>query len=93
MLKTIKKDEFFFFRDILKNYYNHLMQNKNTLLSKIFGLHKIKIANKKGQIKTRRLYFVIMENIFRSGHKIDFRYDLKGSTFNRSSKINGQYPE
>lgn len=64
MLKTIKKDEFFFFRDILKNYYNHLMLNKNTLISKIYGLHKMKIGNKKDSMKTRRLYFVIMGNLF-----------------------------
>ena len=43
MTKTISIDEFFFFRKILKNYYNHLTHNYNTLITRICGLHKMKI--------------------------------------------------
>ena len=34
MLKTISEDEFKFFRGILKDYYDHLMKNDNTLITK-----------------------------------------------------------
>ena len=42
MLKTISENEFKFFRKILKNYYQHLEDNKDTLISKIYGLHRMK---------------------------------------------------
>ncbi len=34
MLKTISKDEFFFLRRIIQPYYNHIMNNFNTLMTK-----------------------------------------------------------
>lgn len=43
MLKTISEDEFFFFRKLLKPYYLYMQANKNTLITKIYGVHKIKL--------------------------------------------------
>ena len=34
MLKTVSEKEFEFLRRILKDYYNHLMNNNNTLMTK-----------------------------------------------------------
>lgn len=41
MLKTISKKEFYFFRKILKSYFNHIINNYNTLITRVFGLHKM----------------------------------------------------
>lgn len=39
MLKTIQKDEFIFFKGIIKNYYQHLEENYHSMIIKIFGLY------------------------------------------------------
>jgi len=83
-LKTISKDEFLFFREILKNYYTHLINNPHTLIIKFFGLHKIKFLKKKS--KKEKVYFVIMSNVFHTLKEIHIRYDLKGSTKGRITK-------
>jgi len=43
MIKTISKNEKQFLRKIIKNYFTHIMDNENTLISRIFGLHSMKI--------------------------------------------------
>lgn len=50
---------------------------------KIYGLHKLKQT-----YGSKRYYFVVMENVFKFPIEIDFRYDLKGSTYNRKGKTN-----
>lgn len=77
MLKTISKAEFFFLRKIIKPYYQHIMNQPNTLLAKIFGLHKMKLY--KSKTKVQKIYFLIMANLFSTPLEIDIRYDLKGS--------------
>lgn len=42
MLKTISPAEFKHLKTILKDYYNHLTMNPHTLITRFFGLHKIK---------------------------------------------------
>ena len=37
-------------------------------------------------MKTERIYFVIMANVFNTDRKIDVRYDLKGSTHGRITR-------
>lgn len=61
-LKTIPKDEFIFFTKILKQYYEHMTNNPNTLVVRTYGLYKLKIFVNKEKIKT--IYFISMENIF-----------------------------
>jgi len=39
---------------------------------------------KKGK-KSKKMYFTIMTNVFNTSKKIDFRYDLKGSTQGRET--------
>jgi 1-phosphatidylinositol-4-phosphate 5-kinase len=41
MLKTIQYREYNFLRNILKDYFYHLKKNKNTLITKFYGLHKL----------------------------------------------------
>jgi hypothetical protein len=76
VLKTISKEECLFLRDILIQYYKHVQANPNTLISRFFGLHRVKPHKKDVR------YFVVMDNVFGS-LDIDERFDLKGSTFGR----------
>eukprot|EP01111_Echinosteliopsis_oligospora_P011594 TRINITY_DN3863_c0_g1_i1.p1 TRINITY_DN3863_c0_g1~~TRINITY_DN3863_c0_g1_i1.p1 ORF type:complete len:513 (-),score=132.23 TRINITY_DN3863_c0_g1_i1:394-1932(-) len=78
LLKTISTSECDNIRQMLPNYYLHVTQNPNTLLTKVFGLHKITTE------KTKTTYFVVMENVF-SDNVIHETYDLKGSTVGRKS--------
>jgi len=79
MLKTIRKEEFKLMKSILKQYYDHVTVNQDTLISKIYGLHKVIFYRKKHKMQ-KKLYFCIMNNVFCTPLKIDYRYDLKGST-------------
>ena len=38
------------------------------------------------------IYFIVMGNLFSSDLPIDVKYDLKGSTYGRTSKKKGQLP-
>lgn len=83
MLKTISSAEFHHLRHILKEYYDHLALYPHSLITRFYGLHKIKYS-KGGVLGTEggkvRIYFVIMANVFKTSRHINVRYDLKGST-------------
>lgn len=85
MLKTIRKDEFKLMKSILKSYYDHLtIENPDSLISRIYGLHKVIFYRKKNKMQ-KKIYFCIMNNIFCTPLKIDSRYDLKGSLQGRKT--------
>ncbi len=87
MLKTISHDEFTFFKKILKNYYFYIINNFDTLICKIYGLHKMKLHLNKNKKKPTKLYFVIIGNLFCTKNTIQIKYDLKGSTYGRETKM------
>lgn len=74
MLKTIEWDDFYFLREILQDYFYHLKDNKDSLITWFFGMHKVKYEGKKW------IYFIIMANVFNTDWEIHQRFDLKGST-------------
>ncbi len=88
LVKTISTTEFKFFRSILKGYYLHVKDNPHTLISRIYGLYKIRF-NKKQRNRRFDVPFVIMNNLFCTPKKIDVRYDLKGSTAGRRTVFRG----
>lgn len=57
MLKTISKTEFKFFKRILRNYYSHIEKYDSTLITRIYGLHKMIFFRKKRGRLGRKLYF------------------------------------
>lgn len=61
MLKTISHDEFEHFKAIMKNYYHHMLAYPHTLITRFYGLHKIKFTR---TTRIERVYFVIMANVF-----------------------------
>ena len=80
VLKTISRTEFKFLKRILQPYHQYLTsENPESIMSKVFGVHKVIFYRKKGK-KSKKIYFVIMSNVFNTHKKIDKRYDLKGST-------------
>ena len=92
MLKTIRKTEFKLMKRILREYYDHLTdENVDSMISRIYGLHKVIFYRKKHKM-AKKLYFCIMNNVFCTPNKIDYRYDLKGSTAGRTTKFEDGKP-
>lgn len=81
IIKTIHHSEHKFLRKILKDYYKHVTENPNTLLSQFFGLHRVKMPY------GRKIHFVVMNNLFPPHRDVHQTFDLKGSTIGRD------YPE
>ncbi|ODA83448.1 hypothetical protein RJ55_01962 [Drechmeria coniospora] len=80
IIKTIHHAEHKFLRKILKEYYNHVRDNPNTLLSQFYGLHRVKMPYGK------KIHFVVMNNLFPPHRDIHTTFDLKGSTVGREYK-------
>lgn len=47
ILKTIRKDEYRYLKTILNDYHKHISDNRDSLIPKFFGLHKILFTSKK----------------------------------------------
>ena len=77
IIKTIHHGEHKFLRKILRDYYNHVIDNPNTLLSQFYGLHRVKMPYGK------KIHFVVMNNLFPPHRDIHTTFDLKGSTIGR----------
>ncbi|TKX18964.1 phosphatidylinositol-4-phosphate 5-kinase-like protein 2 [Elsinoe australis] len=77
IIKTVHHHEAKFLRKILPQYYEHVKNNPDTLLSQFYGLHRVKTA------KGNKFHFVIMNNLFPAHKDIHRTYDLKGSLVGR----------
>eukprot|EP01018_Ginkgo_biloba_P005601 Gb_34402 [translate_table: standard] len=64
---------------MLPNYHHHVRMHDNTLVTKFFGLHRLKPTG--GQ----KVRFVVMGNMFCTELRIHRRFDLKGSSQGRST--------
>lgn len=81
MIKTMKKSEVKMLLKMLPAYYNHVRAFEDTLVTKFFGLHCVKLAG----ANQKKVRFVIMGNLFCSGNSIHRRFDLKGSSLGRTT--------
>lgn len=82
-IKTLPDDEEILLRKNLASYYYYVTSNPNTLLTRFYGLFKIKKGSKGTWMNV-----VIMENLFsNSSSMIHEIYDLKGSTVNRHVEL------
>ncbi|KIW48318.1 uncharacterized protein PV06_00920 [Exophiala oligosperma] len=77
IIKTIHHAEHKLLRRILRDYYRHVVDNPNTLISQFYGLHRVKIPY------GRKIHFVVMNNLFPPHRDIHQMFDLKGSTIGR----------
>lgn len=80
IIKTIHHAEHKLLRKVLRDYYAHVEQNPNTLISQFYGLHRVKIPY------GRKIHFVVMNNLFPPHRDIHQMFDLKGSTIGRDFK-------
>ena len=80
ILKTCTKREAAFLIAALPQYHAHLMQHRYTLLCRFFGLHRVHLP---GIASGKKVYFVVMGNVFPIDKPIQEKYDLKGSTRGR----------
>ncbi|XP_022146326.1 phosphatidylinositol 4-phosphate 5-kinase 6-like [Momordica charantia] len=80
MIKTMRKAEVKVLIRMLPAYYKHVEDFKNTLVTKFYGLHCVKLSSTQKKVR-----FVIMGNLFCSEHSIHRRFDLKGSSLGRTT--------
>ncbi|GJY52125.1 phosphatidylinositol 4-phosphate 5-kinase 6-like protein [Tanacetum coccineum] len=79
MIKTMKKSEVKVLKRMLPAYFEHCKSFENTLVTKFFGLHCVKLS---GPIQ-KKVRFVIMGNLLCTEVPIHRRFDLKGSSHGR----------
>jgi len=80
MIKTQTKEESKFLRQMLPQYYKHIRDNPNTLLTRFYGMHRVKMHDLQSKIR-----FVIMGSVFYTEKEVHRIYDLKGSRQGRES--------
>ena len=88
IIKTIHHSEHTHLRKTLERYYNYVRRNPNTLICQFYGLHRIKLPiTFQTGIKNKKVYFIVMNNLFPPDIPIDTTFDLKGSLWGRYTKI------
>ncbi|KAJ8421679.1 hypothetical protein Cgig2_026667 [Carnegiea gigantea] len=81
MIKTMKKAEVKVLIRMLPAYYNHVRTFEDTLVTRFYGLHCVKLTGTQKKVR-----FVIMGNLFCTEHAIHRRFDLKGSSHGRTTE-------
>jgi len=81
MIKTMTNSESKFLRRILPHYFRHCTENPNTLLTKFYGMYRVKLYHLRRNVK-----FIIMNSVYYTDKSIQTFYDLKGSEIGRSAK-------
>ncbi|KAG6421802.1 hypothetical protein SASPL_118359 [Salvia splendens] len=79
MIKTMKKSEAKVLIRMLSDYYKHVRAFENTLVTKFYGLHCVKLTG----AAQKKVRFVIIGNLFCTEYAIHRRFDLKGSSHGR----------
>ncbi|CAL9731320.1 phosphatidylinositol 4-phosphate 5-kinase Mss4p [Monosporozyma unispora] len=94
IIKTIHHSEHLHLRKHLKEYYNHVKKNPNTLLCQYYGLHRIKMPMSfQHKVKHRKIYFLVMNNLFPPFLEIQKTFDIKGSTWGRITNVSPEEQE
>lgn len=93
MMKTVAPKEHQLLKSMLKRYHDHIMQHPGTLIVRFLGLHCLRVrkVRKGGASTTRKLYFVVMGNMFNTPYEIHRRYDLKGSWVGRHTPPGAEF--
>ena len=86
IVKTISNVELHFMIENLQAYYSYLKDNPDSLLTRYYGLVKLRFTSQQEFI-----IVVVMENVFylQEGMVLEERYDLKGSVINRQTVKRG----
>jgi len=83
IIKTMSKGEMATLKELLPKYYKHVLAEKNTLLTKFFGMHRVRFSDN----SVNRL--VVMGNLLCTDAPIHRRFDLKGSSVGRYTAKSG----
>jgi 1-phosphatidylinositol-4-phosphate 5-kinase len=81
MIKTMTNAESKFLRQILPEYFKHCCENPNTLVTRFFGMYRVKLYHLRRNVK-----FVIMNSVYYTDKNLQTFYDLKGSSVGRDAK-------
>ncbi|KAJ3068842.1 Phosphatidylinositol-4-phosphate 5-kinase, partial [Quaeritorhiza haematococci] len=77
LIKTVTPAQHKHLRRILKSYHRHTTTYPNTLLNRIYGLHRVK------SFALGSIHFAVFANVFPADVDIHEVYDLKGSSVGR----------
>ncbi|GAX28360.1 1-phosphatidylinositol-4-phosphate 5-kinase [Fistulifera solaris] len=81
MIKTMTNAESKFLRRILPDYFKHCAENPNTMITRFFGMYRVKLYHLRREMK-----FVIMNSVYHTDKFLQSFYDLKGSVTGRDAK-------
>lgn len=83
IIKTMNEGELKTFSDCFENYYEHLMNNSNTLMARIYGIFTVKMED------IVPVNLILMGNTVKTidPKNIENIFDLKGSMINREVRI------
>ncbi|CCK67945.1 uncharacterized protein KNAG_0A02560 [Huiozyma naganishii CBS 8797] len=91
IIKTIHHGEHLQLRRTLRQYYNYMKENPNSLLCQFYGLYRVKLPRTfQNRISNRKVYFIVMNNLLPPSVNIDVTFDLKGSLWGRYTESQGQ---
>lgn len=86
MLKTLKPSEETLLlgkNGILKKYVQYMLENPDSLISKIMGVYKVQL-----QMMEDPISFIVLDSLVgKEYHRIEKMFDLKGSKLGRESKL------
>ncbi|XP_070175622.1 phosphatidylinositol 4-phosphate 5-kinase-like protein 1 [Littorina saxatilis] len=77
LIKTNNKRDVMFLLSILEEYLQHFLSYPHSLLVKYLGCYSVQFAGKK------KLFFLVMQNVFYPPDRIEDRFDIKGCTAGR----------
>ncbi|CAL8463327.1 g2861 [Coccomyxa elongata] len=80
MIKTVSHEEMLLLLKLIPAYYRHCVEHPATLLTRFYGVHRIKSITKGGS----KVRFVVMGSVFPTEVRLHRKYDLKGSTHGRT---------
>eukprot|EP00466_Bigelowiella_natans_P016235 jgi/Bigna1/135960/aug1.31_g10668 len=80
IIKNQSETEFKYFLSLLKPYYQHVRDNKDSLLARILGMYEITYHGKTS-------YWVVMANVCYGQQILHSRYDLKATSDRTSSEM------
>ena len=81
MIKTMTNAESKFLRRILPDYFRHCCENPNTMITRFFGMYRVKLYHLRRNVK-----FVVMNSVYYTDKYLQTFYDLKGSAVGRDAK-------
>mmetsp|Transcript_14440 Transcript_14440/g.20167 ORF Transcript_14440/g.20167 Transcript_14440/m.20167 type:complete len:1019 (+) Transcript_14440:241-3297(+) len=85
IVKTQSESEFSYFLTVLKPYYQHIRDNKDSILARVLGLYEIIVQGKV-------TYWVFMANVCYGQQILHCRFDLKATNDRSASLLEQKQP-